>query len=115
MYGLNAVRVMLRSTSSEIATRRRRITSTLTGSIAAGAGAGVAAGAGAVSMTAVNVDLPELADAECVARADQRARPILDDQRRTLALEAVAERIAIINLRRQECVLFEEEDRPHSK
>src|SRR3954470_9124021 len=100
---------MLTSTSSEIATRRRRITSTVTGSIAV---AGAAADAGLASMVADNVDLSELADGESVARADDRARSVLDNKRRALPVETRLQRIAVIHLGRQEPVLFEEEDRP---
>src|SRR5580704_10972750 len=98
---------MLTSTSSEMATRRRRITSTVTGSI----GAATAAAAGAASIVAVNIDLPEAADGKRVAGTDQRARSILDDQRRADRSEFRAERIAIINLGRQKAILFQEKDR----
>src|SRR4051812_18376134 len=103
MYGLNAVRVMLTSTSSEMATRRRRITSTVTGSIAMADGA---ADAGLASMVADNVDLSELADGEGVARADDRARPVFDNKRRALPVETRLQRIALIHLRRQKLILF---------
>src|SRR3978361_1736949 len=105
MYGLNAVRVMLTSTSSEMATRRRRITSTVTGSIAV-AGDG-AADAGLASMVADNVDLSELADGEGIARADDRARSVLDNKRRALPVETRLQRIAVIHLGRQEPILLE--------
>src|SRR3954471_17953760 len=109
MYGLNAVRVMLTSTSSEIATRRRRITSTVTGSIAVADGA---ADAGLASMVADNVDLSELADGERVARADDRARSVLDNKGWALPVEARLQRITVIHLGRQEPILLEKKDRP---
>src|SRR6185312_4714432 len=109
MYGLNAVRVMLTSTSSAIATRRRRITSTVTGSSAAAlSGAWDATG----STAAINVDLLEPADRERIAWTDQRARPVFLDQRRSLALVADRQRVAIEDRRFEEAVLLEKEDRP---
>src|SRR3954454_13711074 len=95
---------MLTSTSSEMATRRRRITSTVTGSIAA-------ADAGLASMVAGNVDLSELADREGVARADDRARSVLDNKGRPLPVETQLQRIAVIHLGRQEPILLEKKDR----
>src|SRR6478609_12069868 len=100
---------MLTSTSSEMATRRRRITSTVTGSIAA-ADTGFAPIL--ASMVADNVDLSEFADGEGVARADDRARSVLDNKRRALLTETRLQRIAVIHPGRQESVLFEKEDRP---
>src|SRR5580704_15941479 len=100
---------MLTSTSSEIATRRRRITSTVTGSI----GAATAAAASVASIVAVNIDLPEAADGKRVAGTDQRARSILDDQRRANRGESCAERIAIINIGRQKAIFFQEKDWAH--
>src|SRR4249920_1203152 len=94
MYGLNAVRVMFTSTSSEMATRRRRITSTVTGSIAVAAGAG----AGLPSMIADNVDLSEFPDGERVTGANDRARSILDNKSWALTVEARLQRITIIDL-----------------
>ena len=47
----------------------------------------------------------------CDARADQRARPVLNDQRGTLADES-AERRPIIDLGGYESILLQEEDRP---
>src|ERR1041384_2921710 len=110
MYGLNAVRVMLTSTSSAIATSRRRITSTVTGS-----SAGLASTRTAASVAAVNVDLLELADREGVARPDQRARPVLLDQRRPAAVEADRQSVAGENGGVEEAVLVEEEDRPFAR
>src|SRR5215204_1716312 len=110
MYGLNAVRVMLTSTSSEMATRRRRITSTVTGSIAVAAGA--VTGARSVSMIADNVDLSEFPDGERVTGANDRARSILDNKSWALTDEARLQRITIIDLSGQEPILFEEKDRP---
>ena len=110
MYGLNAVRVILTSTSSAIETSRRRITSTVIGSISAGRGGVCVRG---LSSVAVNFDLSELADDEGVARADQRARPILDDERGALPGERGPERRPIIDLGGQKPVLLQEEDRPH--
>src|SRR5215472_11307321 len=101
MYGLNAVRVMLTSTSSAIATRRRRITSTVTGSSALPA--------------AVNVDLLELADRKRIARADQGARAIFLDQRRPVPREAGRQRVAVEDRRIEKAVLLEEEDRPGAR
>src|SRR5436190_20925569 len=107
MYGLNAVRVMLTSTSSEMATRRRRITSTVTGSNAGGA-----ADAGLASMVADNVDLSELADGERIAGANDRARSVFDNKGWALPVEARLQRIAVVYLGRQEPILLEEKDRP---
>src|SRR5262249_11741325 len=98
MYGLNAVRVMLTSTSSAIATRRRRITSTVTGSSPR-------------SRAAVNVDLLEPADREGIARADERARPVFPDQRRSAAGIANRERVAVEDRGVEKAVLGEIEDR----
>ena len=72
--------------SSAIATRRRRITSTVTGSMGS-------------SGAAVNVDLSELSDGERIIGTNQRARPILHDQRRAVAMPARLERGAFVNLR----------------
>src|SRR5262245_38633632 len=105
MYGLNAVRVMLTSTSSAIATSRRRITSTVTGS-------SVACGRAAASPTAVNVDLRELADREAVARSDQGARAIFLDQRRAGPGESDRQSVTVEDGGVEEAVLVEEEDRP---
>src|SRR3954447_18255389 len=104
---------MLTSTSSEMATRRRRITSTVTGSIAAAEDDAADTGFAPVlaSMVAGNVDLSELADGEAVARADDRARSVLDDKRRALPVETRLQRIAVIHPGRQEPILFEEKDR----
>src|SRR5690349_12044091 len=110
MYGLNAVRVMLTSTSSAIATSRRRITSTVTGS-----SAGAACAATAASVAAVNVDLLEPADREGVARPDQRARPVFLDQRRPAAGEADRQSVAVENDGVEEAILLEEEDRPPAR
>src|SRR5262249_23549609 len=99
MYGLNAVRVMLTSTSSAMATSRRRITSTVTGSSPA-------------LLAAVNVDLLELADREGVAWADQRARAVFHDQRAAAASAADRKSVAIEDRGVEEAVLVEKEDRP---
>src|SRR4029079_1782591 len=112
MYGLNAVLVMLTSTSSEIATRRRRITSTVTGSISI---AGSAADAGLASMVADNVDLSEIADGERVAGPNDRTRSVLDNKGWALPVEAWLQRIAVIHLGRQEPILLEKKDRPNLK
>src|SRR5215472_2016234 len=109
MYGLNAVRVMLTSTSSAIATRRRRITSTVTGS---SAGAPSGAWLIAMSAAAVNVDLLEPADREAVARADQGARAVLLDQRRAMSRKPGCEREAVEDGSVEEAVLIKEIDRP---
>src|ERR1700757_669096 len=93
---------MLTSTSSAMATSRRRITSTVTGS-------------SAVSRAAVNVDLLELADHECVARTDQGARPVFLDQRRALAAVADRQRVAVEDCGVEEAILLEEEDRPAAR
>src|ERR1051325_93327 len=102
---------MFTSTSSAIATRRRRITSTVTGSIDLAIRA--PAGARAVSRTAVNVDLSKLADGEPIPRTDQGARSVFDDERRAFPAEVPAESIAIIDLRWQEAIILQEVDRPH--
>src|SRR5689334_13356566 len=99
---------MLTSTSSAIATRRRRITSTVTGSIDWATRA--LAGARAFSRAAVNVDLSKLADGEPIPRTDQGARSILDDERRAFAAEVPAERVAIIDLCWQEAIVLQEVD-----
>src|SRR4051812_9160054 len=101
---------MLTSTSSEMATRRRRITSTVTGSIAVAAGA--AFGAGLASMIADNVDLSELPDGERVTGTNNRARSILDNKSWALTVEARLQRITIIDLGGQKPILFQEKDRP---
>src|SRR5580704_16145144 len=98
---------MLTSTSSEIATRRRRITSTVTGSI----GAATAAAAWIDSIMAVNIDLPEAADGKRVAGTNQCARSIFNNQRWANRSEFRAERIAIINRGRQKAILFQKKDR----
>src|SRR5947208_12576449 len=100
---------MLTSTSSAIETSRRRITSTVIGSISGRGGVCVRG----LSSVAVNFDLSELADGEGVARADQRARPILDDERGALPGERGPERRPIIDLSGQKPILLQEEDRPH--
>src|SRR3954470_18846392 len=105
MYGLNAVRVMLTSTSSAIATSRRRITSTVTGSSAACVCVRAAA-----SPTAVNVDLLELTDREGVARPDQGARPVFLDQRRAGPRETDRQSVAVEDRGVEQAVLLEEED-----
>src|ERR1041385_5412896 len=110
MYGLNAVRVMLTSTSSAIATSRRRITSTVTGS-----SAGAVRAATAASMAAVNVDLLELADREGVARPDQGARSVFGDQRRAGSRETDRQSVAVEDGGVEEAVLLEEEDRPFAR
>src|SRR3954466_12306380 len=97
---------MLTSTSSAIATSRRRITSTVTGSSAASAARGAAA-----SLAAVNVDLLELADREAVARADQRARSVFLDQRRAAPVKAGRQSVAVMDGGVEEAVLLEKEDR----
>src|SRR5579883_641873 len=102
MYGLNAVRVMLTSTSSAIATRRRRITSTVTGS-------------SAVSRATVNVDLLELADREAIARPDQRARAVFLDQCGAAAGVSDRQRVAVEDRRLEETVFLEIEDRPPAR
>src|SRR3954471_6591676 len=103
---------MLTSTSSEMETRRRRVTSPVTGSLAvAGAARGASLPPVLASMVAGNVDLSELADGEAVARADDRARSVLDDKRRALPVETRLQRIAVIHPGRQEPILFEEKDR----
>src|SRR5215212_8108896 len=107
MYGLNAVLVMLTSTSSEMATRRRRITSTVTGSIAVAGGAADAGFAPILaSMVADNVDLSELADGERIAWADDRAGSVFDYKRWALPVETRLQRIAVIYLGRQESILL---------
>src|SRR5262252_4774669 len=106
MYGLNAVRVMFTSTSSAIATSRRRITSTVTGSSAA------ATCAFAGSVAAVNVDLLEPADRERVARSDQGARSVFLDQCGAVAGESDRQSIAVEHRGPEELVFFEKEDRP---
>src|SRR5262249_34208666 len=98
---------MLTSTSSAMATMRRRITSTVTGSSASGAGRCEAT---RVSTAAVNVDLSELADREAVARADQGARSVFDDQRRAGAGKAGAQAGTIIDAGVEEAILLEEEN-----
>src|ERR1700748_1647247 len=99
MYGLDAVRVMLTSTSSAIATRRRRIPSTVTGSSAS-------APSGACSIArspaAVNVDLLEPAHRERIARPDQRARPVFLDQCRAAARIPDRQRVAVEDRRVEE-------------
>src|SRR5262249_15093623 len=110
MYGLNAVRVMLTSTSSAIATSRRRITSTVTGS-----SAGAVRAATAASVAAVNVDLLELADREGVARPDQGARPVFRDQRRAGTGEADRQSVAVEDGGVEKAILLEEEDRPFAR
>src|SRR4051812_19092205 len=97
---------MLTSTSSAIATSRRRITSTVTGSSAASAARGAAA-----SLAAINVDLLELADREAVARADQRARSVFLDQRRAGPGESDWQSVAVMDGGVEEAVLLEKEDR----
>src|SRR4051794_5567371 len=109
MYGLNAVLVMLTSTSSEMATRRRRITSTVTGSISV---AGSTADAGLASMVADNVDLSEITNGERVTGANNRARSVLDDKGWALPVKARLQRIAVIHLGRQKPILLEKKDRP---
>src|ERR1700674_4824403 len=91
---------MLTSTSSAIATSRRRITSTVTGSSAT-----------ATSLAAVNVDLLELADRERITRADQGARTVFLDQGRAAPGEADREGGAIEDGGVEEAVLLEIEDR----
>src|SRR5712671_302399 len=91
---------MLTSTSSAIATSRRRITSTVTGSSAA-----------AASLAAVNVDLLELADRERVARADQGARSVFLDQRGAASRKADRESVAVEDRGVEEAVLLEKKDR----
>src|SRR5258707_5873311 len=98
---------MLTSTSSAIATSRRRITSTVTGSSAASAARGAAA-----SVAAVNVDLLELADREAVARADQGARSVFLDQRRAAPGESDRQSVAVMDGGVEEAVFFQKEDRP---
>src|SRR5712675_25624 len=98
---------MLTSTSSAIATSRRRITSTVTGSSAASAARGAAA-----SLAAVNVDLLELADREAVARADQGARSVFLDQRRAAPGESDRQSVAVMDGGVEEAVLLQEVDRP---
>src|SRR5712672_2317563 len=98
---------MLTSTSSAIATSRRRITSTVTGSDAASASRGAAA-----SLAAVNVDLLELADREAVARADQGARSVFLDQRRAAPSESGRQSVAVMDGGVEEAVFFQKEDRP---
>src|SRR5712672_3770341 len=91
---------MLTSTSSAIATSRRRITSTVTGSSAT-----------AASLAAVNVDLLELADRKTVARADQGARSVFLDQRRAAAGETDRQSVAVMDGGVEEAVLLQKEDR----
>src|SRR5262245_9782522 len=99
---------MLTSTSSAMATMRRLITSTVTGSSVSASGRRAAA---RMSTAAVNVDLSELADREAVARADQGARSVLHDQRRACSGEAGAQAGAIIDAGVEEGILLEEEHR----
>src|SRR4030081_72401 len=95
---------MLTSTSSAIATSRRRITSTVTGSSAASS-------APRASLAAVNVDLLELTDRKTVARADQGARSVFLDQRRAAPGESDRQSVAVMDGGVEEAVLLEEEDR----
>src|SRR5262245_15242093 len=99
---------MLTSTSSAMATMRRLITSTVTGSSVSAAGRRAAAG---VSTAAVNVDLSELADREAVTRADQGARSVFNDQRRPGAGKARAQADTIVDAGLAEIILLEEEHR----
>src|ERR1700722_4122442 len=100
---------MLTSTSSAIATSRRRITSTVTGSSAG------AAGVARRSLTAVNVDLLEHAHREGIARSDQRARSVFLDQRRAAAGKTDRQDVAVEDRRVEEAVLLEIENRPPAR
>src|SRR3979409_2245279 len=95
---------MLTSTSSAIATSRRRITSTVTGSSAASS-------APRASLAAVNVDLLELTDRKTVARADQGARSVFLDQRRAAPGKSDRQSVAVRDGGVEEAVLLQKEDR----
>src|SRR5277367_6462370 len=99
---------MLTSTSSAMATRRRRITSTVTGSIAARC-------ARAVSMMAVNVNFSKCTDLERIARTYERTRSVFDDNRGPAAGGVRAKRITIVNLGRKVTIFLQEEDGPGFK
>src|SRR3979409_343423 len=99
---------MLTSTSSAIATSRRRITSTVTGSSAASS-------APRASLAAVNVDLLELADRKTVARPDQRARSVFLDQRRAASGKPDRQSVAVMDGGVEKAVLFQKEDRTPSR
>src|SRR6266581_7646777 len=100
---------MLTSTSSAMATIRRRITSMVTGS--SGSAMRLAFDTRVSSMAAVNVDLSQVSDPEAVARTNERARAVLDNQCRPLPREGRLQCVAVMDARVEEAILLEEEDR----
>src|SRR5580692_11547821 len=95
-----------------MATRRRRMTSTVTGSIADVA---VRAGSRSASVATDNVYLPKLADLKRIARPDQCARSVFNDHRRPLTGKTRAECIAIIDTCRHKPILLKKVDGPDSQ